>query len=748
MRYQALFFLLLSTILNFRATAEIITSIVLTGNINVEGEIIKSQLNFKIGDDVNDKQLNYAIKQMYKTGLFANVSMNIEDDKLVINIEENPIISRLSIEGNKSVKTNDIKEKIKLKTNSIFTKEKLQSDILKMVKLYNDNGIVDVIIEPYKTPLEDNKINLIYKIEEGTKTKIRKINFINNEHFSDNLLKTVLFSKEYRFYNFLTNNHYYIQDRITLDGSVLRNFYFSRGFLNFKIESIIPEFDGNAVYLTFIVDEGKKYTVKSNNITTNIEGLNTDSIQNIIQTNEGDVFNINKVNRSISEITSFLHDNGYYFANITPDYKTEDNTVVINYKINEGKKVYVNRINIEGNDHTLDHVIRRELKISEGDPYNLTLVNRSKQNLLRLGFFNDVEITTSKENPNQVNLTVTVKERSTGSANIGGGISSESGLVGNINVHENNLLGTGNFLSFSLEKGSSTFSSSINFTKPYIFNYPISSGFDLFQEKTNHKYDNPYDSSSYGFTLRASYKISDNLKHSLKYSYKKNTLSGIDKSASSSIKSQAGVTHTSLIGHTLIYDKLSNPIKPTSGYLLKGEQELAGIGGNLYYVRSDFSAAKFMTVKNYEDIVLQMSLKSGYVSGYNNQEVRIGQRFFMDNYELRGFKLSGIGPRDIATDNSLGGKFRATTTLQADFPIGLPSDLEVKGSVFLDTGTITGLDSKTTNTVDSGNLRASIGFGISWFSPVGLLRLDFGFPIIKDKFDKTDMIRFNMGKSF
>ena len=746
MKYTILLFL--SLIVSLTVKAEVITAINIIGNVNVKSQTIKSQLSFDVGDDITDAKLNYAAKKLYATELFSNISINIKSSELVINIKENPIVNKLLIENNKSVKTKDIENVIKLQSNTIFTKEKLQNDILEIVKLYRVNGIINVVIKPYKILLEDNKMNIVYKIEEGKKAKIRRINFVHNRHFFDNLLKSILLSREYRFYNFFTNDHYYISDRLSLDGSILRNFYFSQGFLEFKIDSIIPEFDGEEVDLTFILEEGKKYIVNDIHLTSSLEGLRLDDIGSIVKIKKGDVFNINKVNSSIEKITTFLHDKGYYFAVVTPDYETVDNTVTINYKITEGKQIYINRIDIEGNTRTLDHVIRRELKISENEPYNSTLINQSKRNIIDLGIFENANISTSKKDFDKIDLKITVKERATGFANIGGGLSSHVGFIGNISAHEKNLLGSGNSLSFSLEKGSSTFNSSISFTKPYIFDSPISSGFDLFKETTEHKHSRSYNSSSYGITLRASYNINEDLKHLLRYSYKKNNIYDVDDNSSPVIKDQIGITYTSLIGYSLNYNKLDNPIKPKHGYLIKCGQDLAGIGGDLYYLRSEFSATHFMTVKNYENLILQALLKASYIGAYNNQKVRIGQRFFMGDNEIRGFKPLGIGPRDSKTNDALGGKSRIFGTLQADFPIGLPSDLEIKGSLFFDAGTLTGLDLITNDVVDSGNLRASVGFGFSWFSPVGLLRLDFGFPVMKDKYDVTEMMRFNMGRRF
>lgn len=744
-RYITLLFILFSIV----ASAEVISSLQIIGNVSVESAVIRSNLGFKSGDEVGNAKLEQAVVNLYSTGLFADISMRIDQSKLIVQVKENPIINQLSIEGNSAVDKKEINKLITLKAYTLFSEDKLQQDILKLIKLYKENGITDVTIQPYKVDLKDNKIDVIYKIKEGEKAKIRKINFINNVSFSDYVLRSRLLSKEYKFYNFFASSHYYISDRVSLDGSLLRNFYLSKGFLDFKIRSIVPEYGEDGVYLTFIVDEGEKYTIESIGVISSIAGINTDSIKNVITINANDSFDINQINQSITNITSLLYDGGYYMVKVEPQYTSNGNVVVVNFNITEGEKIYVNQVNILGNDHTLDYVIRRELKIADGDPYNLIQINRSKHSVTNLGFFDSVDfITKPSAVSGKVDLDLLLKERNTGFVNIGGGFSSDSGAVGNITIRESNLLGSGNQLMLSLEKASSSLNTSISLTKSYTLFSPISSGFDVFRRISNHKHGNAFNNETYGITMRASYHISDDLSQLLKYSYTMNNIYDVAQNASPLIKEQAGITHTSLLGYALVYDKLDNSVMPKNGYLLKGGQDLAGIGGDLYYLRSDFSAVRFMTIMNNEDVVFQSFVKLSCINGYNGQGVKIGQRLFMGSNEVRGFKPSGVGPRDSITKDSLGGKFRVSGTIQADFPIGLPDDLGIKGSVFFDAGTLTKLDKVTSTVIDSGNVRASVGFGFSWISPLGPLRLDFGFPVLKDSSDITEIPRFNVGTTF
>ena len=745
LNYKFLFFLLLPFALN----AEVMKSLHVTGNINVESSLIKSQVSCVIDQECREEQLSESIKRLHATGLFQDISLKVDQGDLKVIVKENPIVNSIFIEGNKSVKTDEINDVMQLKVKSLFTDNKLQQDILKIITLYKNQGILDISVKPYQVALDHNKVDILYKIAEGSKAKIRSINFINNESFSDYILKNILFSKEYRFYNFFTNNHYYVYDRLALDDSLLKNFYFSKGFLNFKIISIVPEFDKYGVYLTITVDEDEKYHVNKVDVVSSIKNIDVTSIKKMTEDITEKSFNINKVNKNILDIISFLNDKGYYFIDVEPQYATEGNTVNITYNIKESRKVYIDKINIKGNDHTIENVIRREIKISEGDPYNLTLLNRSKQRINKLGFFNMVDfVTSSSTEKDMVNVDFSVKERNTGFMNIGGAFSSNVGLVGNFSVSESNLLGTGNKMSFSIEKSAPTFNLSLAFTKPYMFNSPISSGFNLFKNYSEYKQGAAYKMNTYGATLHSSYKISDNLTNTFKYSYKVDNIYDVNDKASKLIKEQAGITHTSLVGYNLSYDVLSNPINPKSGYLLKLKQELAGLGGDLCYLRSTFSAVNFITLLEDSDIIIKASLKGGYISGYNDQIVKIGQRFFAGSNEIRGFKGSGIGPRDKVTKDALGGKTRLMASLQTDFPIGFPEDLNIKGSLFLDAATLTSLDTMSDNIVDSGSIRVSTGFGFSWFSPLGLLRVDFGFPIVKEEHDQPEVLRFNMGTTF
>ncbi len=750
MKYRFVCLCVLFGSLCLALNAEVIKHIQVVGNIQVETEVIKARLDdFTLGNDISETQLNYAVKKLYSTNLFSNVEINVQGDKLIINVKENPAVDRFTIVGNSAVSKEKIEEVIQLKSHVLFTEDKLQSDILAIIKLYNENGIVDVLVKPYKEEVEAGKIALLYQIEEGKKLKIRKISFVGNETFVDGELKSNLLSTEYRFYNFLSSSHYYVYDRVVLDGSVLRNFYFSHGFLDFKIESTVTEFDGAGVEINFIVNEGKTYTVKKTEVLSDLAELNVDDIEKIVEISPGDVFNINAVNRGVSEITEFLHNRGYFFAVVEPLYIPVGHEVTVQYKITEGNKAYINRINIKGNERTLDHVIRRELDISEQDPYNLTLVERSRYNLIHLGFFDGVDINPIRSGDNEVDLDIELQERNTGFATAGGGYGSNVGFVGNLSVSEGNFLGTGNRLAFSLERSSPDLNTSISFTRPYTFGLPISSGLDLLHVSSNNQDNQAYRSSTHSATLRLSQKLSSYFRNEVKYSYKRIDVYDVKSDSSSSI--EEGVSNTSLLGYALVYDSRNTPMMPNKGILLKAGQDFAGVGGDVHYLSSIASATLIASPKHHPRIVFYGVLKGGYIFSYKDgEDVGVAQRFFMGSDEVRGFKPSGIGPRDTKSGDSLGGKLRVMGTLQVDFPLFglLPEDLPIKGSLFVDAGTLTGLDGDLTDVVDSGRLRASIGYGLSWVSPIGVLRCDFGYPILKDEHDKTQVFRFQVGSNF
>lgn len=730
------------------AVQQKVKAVEIIGNKRLDYQTIYSYA--KISDEIDDNEIDAIIKNLHKTGLFSNIEVALDEKQnLIITLKENPIVNNVIIRGNRALSSKEIKNNIlELKPLTTFTEAKLKSDIINLTSTYRNNISKPQAKVKYEIiELENNKVDIVLKINEGRASLVRRIGFIGNKKFSDNELKHIIYSKEYKATRVFNSNAKYLPERIMLDKALIGYFYSNRGYIDVIVNSVV-EFDDNLdAYLTFLIEEGTKYSVGSTQVNIDLQLQNIEQeVTKMSGIKSGEVFSAEVVSSTTMKINKYLNDKGYIFAQVEPEYNKHEGIVDISYKVSIGKKAYINRIDVSGNNRTLDKVIRRQLSISEGDPYNIPLVQKSRRKLINTGFFEVVDIESNKIRDDTVNLNVNIKEKNTGSLQIGGGFSSASGLMGNINIKERNLFGTGRELSFSLEKTALSFSNNIDFTENHIFDSDVSLGMGVFFSSQAQSINSSFSSKNSGFITRLSYDITDNLSQSLRYSFKYNNIANVTPNASLFIKEQEGKNIDSSIGHTLTYNKLDSTYNPKNGYLLRASKDLSGLGGTLNYLKSEASFAGFKSIlpKINDNIILRFKGSIGYVFSYSDEELKIGQRFFIGMNEIRGFSLAGIGPRDPDTNDALGGKFYFVGTAQADFPIGLPEYAGVKGSLFVDYGTLFGLDYKDKTYLSDNSLRISAGFGFSWNSPLGPMRLDFGFPLAKEPYDLPKVIRFSV----
>lgn len=725
-----------------------VKAVEIIGNERLDYQTIHSYA--KISDEVDDSDIDAIIKNLHRTGLFSNIEVTLDEKQnLIITLKENPIVNNIIIKGNRVLSNKEIKSNIlKLKPLATFTEAKLKNDITNLISTYRNNASkLQAKVNHEIIELKNNKVDIVLKVNEGRTSLVKRIGFIGNKKFSDNELKHTIYSKEYKASKIFNGNAKYLPERIMLDKALIGYFYSNKGYIDVVVNSITELDDNFNIYLTFLIEEGTKYSVGSTkiNIDSQLQDIKQE-VTKMLEIKSGEVFSAEIVSGTATKINKYLNDKGYIFAQVEPEYNKHEDIVDIIYKVSIGKKAYINRVDISGNNRTLDKVIRRQLSISEGDPYNIPLVQKSRRKLINTGFFEVVDIESNKIQDDIVDLNVGVKEKNTGSLQIGGGFSSASGLMGNINIKERNLFGTGRELSFSLEKTALSFSNNIDFTENHIFDSDVSLGIGVFFSSQAQSINSNFSSKNSGFITRLSYDITDNLSQSLRYSFKYNNIANVTPNASLFIKEQEGKNIDSSIGQTLTYNKLDSTYNPKNGYLLRVSQDLSGLGGTLNYLKSEASFAGFKSIlpKINDSIVLRFKGSTGYVFSYDDEELKIGQRFFIGMNEIRGLSLAGIGPRDPDTNDALGGKFYFVGTTQADFPIGLPEYAGIKGSLFVDYGTLFGLDYKNKTYLNGGSLRISTGFGFSWNSPLGPMRLDFGFPLAKEPYDLPKVIRFSV----
>jgi len=518
----------------------------------------------------------------------------------------------------------------------------------------------------------------------------------------------------------------------------------------FKVTTALAELspDRKSFHVTFSIEEGPKYNIGKVEFASALPNTDTNKLNELITSKSGEVYDAGKIENSVDAIVKELGNQGFAFVDVNPETKNnpDGKTVDLNYQIKEGSRVYIERINITGNQRTIEEVIRREFRFAEGDPYNTSKLQRTEQRLKNLGFFEKVSVTTAKGSaPDRVLVNVEILEKSTGEISLGAGYSTSDGVLGDFGIREKNLLGKGQDLRFKAMLATKRQEFDIGFTEPYFLNREIAAGFDLFNITQDLRRESSFDRKNTGARLRAGYAVTENLSHSVNYSIEKVDITNVKDTASRYIKDQDGQHVTSVIGHALTYDKRDNVFDPGSGYYLKLGQDFAGIGGDSHFIRHTGDAAYYYSFV--PQWTMMLAGTSGQVQGVG-EDVKIYDRFFVGSREIRGFSNAGIGPRDALSKDALGGNFFYVGTAELNFPLGLPDDLGFKGAVFMDAGSLYGLDNTGAGVLDDNSLRASAGVGVTWKSPFGPVRLDFANAFKKQKYDETEIFRFNFGTKF
>lgn len=754
MRILTIFVLLLalSVQTSVAATGAVISKITIQNNQRVESATILSYIKIKPGDSFSQDKVNASLKEMYETELFSNVNISVDGNTLVIKVQENPIINKIGFEGNKRITDETITGEISLKPRSVYTKSKVQSDVLTIQDLYRKSGRYATSVEPKIVSLDQNRVDLVFEIDEGKKASVKKIYFIGNKLFNSETLRKTINTKESRWYTFYSSNDSYDPDRVSFDKELLRKFYTSKGYADFNVSAVTSEIteDKESFVLTFSVDEGEKYKFGDINLDSQLPDININTFTTEIKTKKGEVFNSTLVDDTIDKITGHLNDIGFAFVEVTPDYKRDLNNRImgVTYKVKEGPKVYIGKIHISGNVRTLDKVIRREVRVAEGDPFNAAKLRRSQQRIQNLGFFDKVDVKTEQgDEADRANINIDVGERPTGELNFGAGFSTTEGMLGNASIRERNLLGNAQDVKLYVQKSARGDQVDLSFTEPYFMDKDLSTGFNLYNITRDNKDESSYSSKTSGGMVSGAYSISENLRHTLKYSLSTVEITDIQPYASTFVRDQQGRNITSLVGHTLMYDRRDNKFDPTDGYYVSFSQDFAGVGGDSKFLRNEARTGYYKPVVR-EDVIFNTSVRGGYIEGWGGQNVRINDRFFVGGNNLRGFKDAGIGPRDITSTDALGGNVYYTGTVGFSFPLGLPEELGFKGETFVDAGSLFDADQKSASIQDKSSLRASAGFGVAWTSPLGPIRIDISQPFMKQSYDKTQQVRFDFGTRF
>lgn len=726
------------------------TEIRVEGAQRIEEDTVRSYLVVRIGDPITPRALDDSLKKLFATGLFADVIVRQEGSVVIVRVVENPIINRVAFEGNRRLTDKVLTDEVRLRPRLVYTRARVQSDVQRIIDLYRRTGRFAATVEPKAIQLPQNRVDIVFEIHEGPLTGIRRISFVGNERYSDSQLRDVIQTKESAWYRFLSSDDSYDPDRLTFDRERLRRYYLGRGYADFRVVSAVAELspDREGFFITFTVEEGERYRFGKVDVETALRDLRREQLLPLLTVKEGDWYNADSVENIITALTTAVGSLGHAFVDVRPrvERNREMRTIDITFTIQEGPRVYVERIDITGNTRTIDPVIRREFNLVEGDAFNTSKLDRARRRIRNLGFFRRAEVTNVPgSSPDKTVIKVDVQEQSTGEISFGAGFSTASGPLGDIGIRERNLLGRGQDLLLRTQIGARLSETEIKFTEPYFLDRQLSAGFDLFRTTRNLRRESSFDRRSLGTGLRLGYELSEQIGQRWHYRISRDTVTNVDPGASAAIREQEGSAVTSLVGQTLFYDNRDNRFDPSEGIYAQWAVDFAGLGGSVHYVRNRVSATQYFPFPG--QLVLSLGGGAGHIVGWDDN-IRIIDRFFLGGNTLRGFSNFGAGPRDVATGDAVGGKWFYNGSVQLAFPLGLPDELGLRGRAFTDFGSIGNTDSKGPSIDDTPSLRASVGIGVAWRSPLGPVSLDIARPVLKEDFDDVEMLRFNFGTRF
>lgn len=738
------------------AANDTIVAIDVEGNQRIEAETVRSYMSFKTGETYDDAKVDESLKTLFQTGLFADVTIRRDGSRLVVAVAENPVINRVAYEGNSAVNTDTLDKEVELKPRTIYTRAKVQADVQRIVDVMRRSGRFSATVEPKVVQLPQNRVDLIFEIDEGPVTQIGGINFVGNDAFSDGRLREVISTSESAWWKFLSSSDNYDPDRLSYDRELLRRFYLSNGYADFRVSSAVADLsrDGEEFYITFTVEEGERYTFGPSEVTTELDKLDIDKLNSLVLTLEGEEYDAGLIDKTVDALTFEAGTNGYAFSEVRPrvNRDKEARTASVVYRISEGARAYVERINVVGNVRTLDRVIRREMRMAEGDAFNRVLLDRSEKNIRALGFFSAVDVSEEPGTaPDQTVINVAVEEQSTGELSLGFGFSSADNALADISLTERNFMGKGQQLRLRLALSGNSQQVDLRFTEPYFMGRNLVAGLDIFGVENDFQDESGFDERVTGFGFRFGFPLSENGRILTRYALRREQVLNIRTTASAFIFERDAIR--SSVGYTYYLDRRNDPIEPTGGWDFEFDQEFAGVGGSVRFVSNQITARSYHEIT--DEFLASLKVQGALIEGIG-QDVNISDRFFVGGSDFRGFERAGVGPRDLVSGSALGAQAYAIGSAEVTFPNFLPEALDVTTSLFTDFGVVGTADQRTVflgtvrrvDPVDELAPRVTAGLSVYWDSPFGPVRVDLSQAIKKENYDKTEAFRFSAGTRF
>jgi len=720
-------------------TTGVVKSITVEGAQRLEPDTVRSYIDLKPGDSYNREALDRALKALFATELFADVQIRDNAGALVVQVKENPVINRIVLEGNKRLKEDKIKPEIRLAPRQIFSRSKVRADVARIIELYRRQGRFAATVEPKMVMLDQNRVDVVFEITEGPKSKVRKINIIGNKKFSDGRLRGEMATKQSGLTKIFSSGTSYDPDRLAYDQQKLRQFYLTNGYADFRVISAVAELtpDKHDFIITYVVEEGERYHFGDINVESDIRDLKPETLRPLIKMRKGQWYNAKQVEDTVDTLSETAGLMGYAFADIQPQFNRDKDarTMSVTFKVADAPRVYVERIDINGNTHTKDKVARREFRLAEGDAFNSFKVKRSRDRIQSLGFFQDkLEIEQKRgSTPDKVILEANVEEKSTGELQVSAGYSSLERFIVSLGITEHNFMGKGQELRASVDYSKYSKSIELGFTEPYVFDKNIALGWDIFRRDYNsfnftgngNDRRTTYNQVTTGFQVRLGVPLTEFTSLALRYGLSYDDVSldkstyfvdtngdGVKDTCSSVIAGRylcdaLGKRLTSSVGYSFVFDNLNNRLHPTRGQRFVFSQDFAGLGGDVRYIKSTFEAHKYWGFG--KGFVFSVNGEGGYIKGLG-QDVRLTDRFFLGEPQIRGFDIRGVGPRikrtylqdDLKTplsdsnnnisDDALGGRAYYLGRLELELPLGSGGrELGLRPSIFMDAGAVFGI---------------------------------------------------------
>lgn len=738
------------------ALADRLSEIQVQGAQRIEVETVKSYLTLQEGGEFSAAAVRESIRSLYDTGFFKDVSVGREGSILVVRVIENPMVNKVTFEGNDAFDTEELEKLTRLKVRKIYNRSKAEGDLAILRQAHRIKGLflakIDLLIEQ----LDRNRVNLVYRIDEGEESVVQEVRIIGNEIFSDREVRKGLMIQPNNWLSWWNEDDSYDREKLLFDQEEIRNFYLDEGYIRVRVDSSVAELtpDRTAFVVTHTVHEGKRYKIGEVTVDSDFTELAESELFEQIELIKDDWFSRMFLRQSVEQLTDLVGDFGYAFVDVSPQTEINDETMLVNlnFRIRKGRRVYLNRIQVKGNTRTRDEVIRREMRLAEGDRYSAAKIRLSKKRLTSLDFFEKIEFTTERTvESDRVNVNVDVEEKSTGSFTVGAGFSSYEGMLGTASISQKNFLGRGQFLGVNFSLSSKRSEYNVAFTEPYFMGKNMSLGGTVFRKTLDRSTYSSYKQRSTGARIRAGFPLSENLFDSLSLTTSQIRITNVESGASQSVLDleEKSPYFQAVLSNSLSWDNLDDRFEPTTGRKHKLVTDYSGLGGDVNFVRLLTAHSYYTKLIRRKPFVGHIGGKFGIIEGVG-EDVPAFERFYLGGpTSLRGFNRAGVGPRTTDGDDAYGGSHFEQVNMEILFPLGELGDKGVRGVTFIDAGILGDLDSLPSDVYSNGDApRVSAGVGVNWSSPFGPMRFNLGFPLMKEEYDETEVFDFSFGTTF